>query len=336
MRIGLSYDLKDTVPLGGQAQPEDALEEYDSLETVEAISVAIEAEGHSVIKLGGGIEFITNILRHKLNFVFNIAEGVGNYISREAQVPSILEMLQIPYSGSDPKCLAICLDKPMTKKLVAASGIPTPKWQIISSVEKLNEISWDSFIFPTFVKPTHEGSSKGIRLNSRVEKPAQLAESARAILEQYQQPALVEEYIDGNEITVGIVGNSPPTLLGPMRILPREKRGGFVYSLEVKRDWENLVEYECPARLEANVLQKIAEFSLTIFEILSCRDYARLDFRVSPEGTPYFLEINPLPGLNPKSGDLPIMATKMGWSYQALISTILHAALGRYLLCNSR
>ena len=332
MKIGLSYDLKETVPLA-QACPEDALEEYDSLETVGAIGAAIETEGHSVIRLGGSMEFLNKILREKVDFVFNIAEGVGNYISREAQVPSVLEMLGIPYSGSDPQCLAICLDKPLTKMVAAASGIPTPKWQVITDAKKLSEISWNGFPFPAFIKPAHEGSSKGIRLNSRVEIPGQLVESVEVLLERYGQPVMVEEYIEGDEVTVGLVGNSPPVVLGPMRILPRSKEAYFVYSLEVKRDWENLVDYECPAQLKARVLRRIAELSIRIFEVLGCRDFARLDFRVSSKGIPYFLEINPLPGLNPKSGDLPIMASKMGWTYQTLISAILGTALNRYPQC---
>jgi D-alanine-D-alanine ligase len=150
------------------------------------------------------------------------------------------------------------------------------------------------------------------------------------LLEQYQQPIMVEEFISGDEVTVGIVGNSPPKLVGMMRILPKKRDRFFVYSLEVKRDWQNQVEYECPAQLEAKVLKKLADFSLKAFETLGCRDFARMDFRISPEGTPHFLEINPLPGLNPKSGDLPIMAGKMGWTYEALISAILNAALQRY------
>ncbi len=141
---------------------------------------------------------------------------------------------------------------------------------------------------------------------------------------------MVEEFIDGEEVTVGLVGNSPPKVVGIMRVVPLKKTDYFVYSLEVKRDWESLLTYECPAQLGQGVLQDIADSSLRAFEALGCRDFARMDFRISPEGTPYFLEVNPLPGLNPKSGDLPIMAGKMGWTYEALISAVLNAALQRY------
>jgi D-alanine-D-alanine ligase len=335
MKIGLSYDLKKSVS-SDQGQPEDALEEYDSLETVEAIAMALEAEGHSVVRLGGGKEFLLSILLESVDLVFNIAEGLGNHRSREAQVPSILEMLNIPYSGSDPQCLAVCLDKPLTKKVVAASGICTPRWQVITSCGELREIAWNDFSFPAFVKPAHEGSSKGVRLSSRVENMEQMTEAVTVLLERYQQPVMVEEFIAGDEVTVGIVGNCPPKVVGIMRVLPKKGGTYFVYSIEVKRDWECMVEYECPARLEVGTLQKITGSSLKVFQVLGCRDFARLDFRLNCEGVPYFLEINPLPGLNPKSGDLPIMAIKMGLTYQALISAILHSALERYPQCVRR
>jgi len=330
MKIGLSYDLKEEVTLN-KDYPEDALEEYDSLETVDSIKAAIESMGHSVVKLSGGKRFLSNIIESNVDFVFNIAEGRGNYRSREAQIPAVLEMLDIPYSGSDPQCLAVCLDKPVTKQLVQAAGVRTPKWQVISNRQEMEAVCQDSFPLPAFVKPAFEGSSKGVRLGCRVEGSEQMAEVTTALLEQYKQPVMVEEFISGDEVTVGMIGNNPPEIVGMMRILPKKKDKFFVYSLEVKRDWQNLVEYECPAQLESRVLKKLADFSLKAFEVLECRDFARMDFRLDHKGTPYFLEINPLPGLNPKSSDLPIMVYKMGWNYQRLISSVLNAALERYL-----
>jgi len=332
VKIGLSYDLKQVVS-PEQDQPEDALEEYDSQETVEAITKAIKVQGHSVVRLGGGRKFIVNILLEDIDLVFNIAEGLGNHRSREAQVPSILEMLDIHYSGSDPQCLAICLDKPLSKKLVALAGVCTPRWHVINSEKDLHQIDWDDFPFPAFIKPAHEGSSKGIRLSSRVDNMKKMTEVATVLLERYQQPVMVEEFIAGSEVTVGVVGNHPPKVLGIMRILHKKSGDYFVYSLEVKREWESLVDYECPAQMEGSILQDITDSSLMVFEALGCRDIARIDFRLNSNGKPYFLEINPLPGLNPHSGDLPIMASKMGWTYEALISAILTAALERYPQC---
>jgi D-alanine-D-alanine ligase len=329
MRIGLSYDLKDKVP-EPQGKPEDALEEYDSLETVDAIAKAIEAQHHSVVKLGGGREFLNNVMGQRVDLVFNIAEGLGNHRSREAQVPSVLEMLGVPYSGSDPLCLAVSLEKPLAKRLVSFSGVATPRWQVVGDTRQLKEVEWGQFPLPAFAKPAHEGSSKGIRITSRLESSQQIVEAVTGLLEYYQQPVMVEEFISGEEVTVGVIGNSPPKVVGIMRVVPRKKTDYFVYSLEVKRDWESLLTYECPALLGKGVLQDIADSSLKAYEALGCRDFARMDFRIGPDGTPYFLEINPLPGLNPKSGDLPIMAGKMGWTYEALISAVLNAALQRY------
>jgi D-alanine-D-alanine ligase len=332
MKIGLAYDLKESV-ISTSGCPEDALEEYDSPETVKALAAALETLGHSVVKLGGGREFIANILQNNVDFVFNISEGLGNQRSREAQIPAILEMLDIPYSGSDPQCLAICLDKALTKRLVTTAGIRTPEWQLVKDHNQLKAIPFDNLPLPAFVKPAYEGSSKGIRLGSRAETETQITETAAELLEQYRQPVIVEEFIAGDEVTVGIVGNSPAKVLGIMRVVAKKKRPHFIYSLEVKREWEQLVDYECPASLESNVLDEITVSSLKAFNVLGCRDFARLDFKLSPEGMPYFLEINPLAGLNPKSSDLSIMAYKLGWTYQAIISAILNAALQRYPQC---
>ena len=143
---------------------------------------------------------------------------------------------------------------------------------------------------------------------------------------------MVEEFISGDEVTVGIIGNTPPRVIGIMRILPRNKEGRFVYSLEVKRDYLNLVDYESPPKLADEIKERIALASLKVFQVLGCRDFARIDFRVSPDGVPYFLEINPLPGLGSYS-DLIIMAQKMGWTHQGLIQAVLEAALKRYSPC---
>jgi D-alanine-D-alanine ligase len=332
MKIGLSYDLKDSVS-AGQGQPEDALEEYDSAETVDALKAAIEAKGYTVVKLGGGREFLKNVLSEKIDFVFNISEGLGSYRSREAQVPSVLEMLDIPYSGADPQCLAVCLDKHLTKKLVSLEGIPTPRWRVIDRVN-VGELDWAGLPYPAFVKPVWEGSSKGIRLNSLIRDPQQMQDLVTRLLKQYCQPVMIEEFIAGEEVTVGVVGNNPPGLAGIMRVVPRRKEGDFIYSLEVKRDYENLVDYECPARLDKNILKNIEKYALKAFQILECRDFSRVDFRISADGTPYFLEINPLAGLNPRSSDLIIMARLTGLTYNSLIGSILEAGLERYSLCH--
>jgi D-alanine-D-alanine ligase len=332
MKIGLAFDLKDSI-ITEQNCPEDILEEYDAPETIERIASVLENNGHEVYRLGGGRHFIENILSTHVDFVFNISEGLGAYRSREAQVPSILEMLNIPYAGSDPLCLAVSLDKPLTKKIASLSGIITPRWRVINENKDIYTNNWNEFPFPAFIKPAHEGSSKGIRLISRVNNEAELIKLAPELFRNYRQPVLVEEFIEGDEVTVGIIGNSPPAILGIMRVLPRQKTTDFIYSLEIKRDWENLVDYECPAQLKDDTLKKIEAFSLRIFKELDCHDFARIDFKLNREGEPYFLEINPLAGLNPKSSDLPIMAGKQGRKYDDLIVDILNTALERWNQC---
>ncbi len=335
MKIGLAYDLKDAI-ISTSHSPKDALEEYDSPETVEALTSAIESLGHSVTRLGGGKEFISKILEENIDFVFNISEGLGNYRSREAQVPAVLEMLGIPYSGSDPQCLAVCLDKPLTKTLVSSVGIRTPRWYVVKDKSQLKDISSTDLPLPAFIKPAYEGSSKGIRLGSKVETTTQAGELVSELLARYHQPVMIEEFIGGDEVTVGVLGNNPSAVLGIMRVLPKQKNAHFIYSLEIKRDWEQLVDYECPARLATATSEEIADLSLKVFHRLGCRDFARLDFKLDAKGVPYFLEANPLAGLNPKSSDLPIMSYKLGWTYPALIAAILNTALQRYPHCVRR
>ncbi len=332
MRIGLSYDLKEAITSGRDNLPEDAFEEYDHPATINYIASAIEHAGNEVVRLGGGRQFIENILREKTDMVFNISEGRGTFRSREAQVPSILEMLDIPYTGADPECLAVCLDKPLTKQLVTLAGLATPPWIVIKNREELHSVKWDKVAFPLIVKPAFEGSSKGVRLNSVVRNKEQAIEVTGKTLDLYRQPVMLEGFVQGDEVTVGIVGNSPPRIVGIMRILPKKQTEHFVYSLEVKRDWQNMVEYECPARLDKSILERIAADSIKAFTMLECRDFTRIDFRIGADGTPYFIEINPLPGLGDYS-DLIIMAIKMGWSHESVIQAVLEAALERYRLC---
>jgi len=330
MRIGLSYDLKEAV--AQRPAIDDALEEYDSPETVEIIGRALESRGHTVIRLGGGVALLDSLRREKPDIVFNIAEGRGNYRSREAQVPSLLEMLDIPYTGSDPATLAVCLDKPLTKKLVAAEGICTPRWRVIADEDELGRGPWDGLPFPAIVKPACEGSSKGIRLTSLAKDARQAEKEVRRVLESYRQPVMIEEFIGGDEVTVGIIGNTPPKLVGMMSILPKKRVEHFVYSVEVKRDYVNLVDYESPPSLPPATLAGLEAASIKAFEALGCRDFARVDFRIGGDGTPYFIEINPLPGLGTYS-DLVIMAIKMGWTHGGLITAVLDAALERYQRC---
>ena len=328
MKIGLAYDLKDEV--SSQCKTDDALEEYDSIETIEGIAGVLQSLGHSTVKLGGGRQFLHNISNTTVDFVFNISEGRGTFRSRDAQVPSILELLDIPYTGADPQCLAICLDKPLVKRIVKSYGIITPKWQIVESIESIRNIAWKDMSYPLILKPAYEGSSKGIRFTSIVNNKEETIKILHELLLAYQQPIMLEEYIEGDEITVGVIGNAPAEIVGVMRVLPKKKYTHFVYSLEVKRDWVNTVEYEVPAKLDEKIMNTLINDSLMVYKLLECRDFGRIDFRIDKKGVPYFIEINPLAGLNPRSSDLPIMARKMNIDYEKLVAAIFNAALRRY------
>lgn len=332
MHIGLTYDLKTSFDLK-PGLPEDIAEEYDSVETVQLISSSLEALGHTVIHLGGGLEFLSNMCAGTdAELVFNISEGRGNYPSREAQVPSVLEMYNIPYTGSSPQCLSICLDKPLTKHILKASGIVTPHWLVVSDKQSADRVSWDNIGFPLVVKPAHEGSSIGIHNCSLAQNVQEAKALCTTSLVGYNQPVMIEQYISGREVTVGIIGSHKPDVLGIMEIKPKHRHEMFMYSIEVKRDYVNQVDYECPANLPKTVLEEIKKTSLKIYSLLGCLDMARLDFRIDKQGQPYFIEINPLPGLGNHS-DLVIMAGFLGISHQSLIQMILSAALERYPQC---
>jgi D-alanine-D-alanine ligase len=351
MRIGITFDLKTNAPptppsqggdchssppfergAGGVA-PDDAQEEFDSPATIEAIAGVLGNLGHDVVKLGDGRGLLERLLADPPDFVFNFAEGQGISRSREARVPAVLEMLGIPYSGSDPLTLAVTLDKPVAKQVMKpCDELYSVPWDIVIPPDRdpLECLKPMGFPFPAIVKPAWEGSSKGIRNKCVLESADGLPAIVREMRRHYQQPILLEEYISGDELTVGVIGNDRPTVIGVMRVVPVTPTERFVYGLEVKRDFRRQVRYECPPPYSAHCLGRIEEAALEVFRKLGCRDVARIDFRLEQERGLFFLEANPLPGLHPEDSDLVILAKGMGWSYERLISTILEAALRRH------
>jgi len=329
VRIGIAFDLKDDAP-PAPGLPDDWQEEFDSPETVAAIAAAIRANGHEVVELGDGRPLVEKLLADPPDLVFNIAEGRGVSRSREARVPAVCEMLDVPCTGSDPLTLAAALDKDVARRLVASVHVKVPIGATFRSDEDLDEFTSRSYLpcGPMIVKPAWEGSSKGIRGKCVVETPEEAVTAISALHRDHRQPALVEEYVAGDELTVGVVGNDPPRVLGVMRVLPLRAEKHFIYSLEVKRDWKDRVRYECPARLPPGRLQAVEEAALKAYEALGCRDIARIDFRLR-DGDPYFIEANPLPGLNPETGDISLLARFMGVDHTALVGMILDAALAR-------
>ncbi|MER3447986.1 MAG: D-alanine--D-alanine ligase [Candidatus Dadabacteria bacterium] len=338
MRVGIAFDLRFTENsysgspshiLEGNLDPllpEDAFEEMDSIETVEAIESILHRAGHETLRLGSGKGFVVSVLENPVDIVFNIAEGWGTR-SREAHVPSVLEMLGIPYTGSDPLTLALTLDKGMAKRVVMSAGVLTPRFMILKSLEDFNS----DLSFPLILKPAWEGSSIGIRRNSKVENIKEFVEKFEWLIDSYREPCLVEEFIQGEEVTVGVMGNESPRVIGMMMIQPRNGSfRDFIYSLEVKRNWREEVNYICPPPISGPTLNELRRSALAAYEALTCRDVARLDFRIGKDGMPYFLEANPLPGLNPETGDLPIMVQKEGMPYEELILSILNHAIRRH------
>lgn len=333
MRIGITYNLKRDPP-PQRENFDDQDEEFDLPETIEAIQNVLKIEGFEVFPLGGDLKVIDQIKELQIDFVFNIAEGFGGR-SREAHIPSLLEMIKIPYSGSDPLGLAVTLEKGITKRIAASLAIPTPSFWVLEGMEDLSKVPQH---FPSFVKPLWQGSSKGIRRTSRVENSEDLEREVERLFENYAgDGVMVEEYVEGREFTVGVVGNKSPEVIGIMEIAFRDPRQkDFCYSLEVKRNWKDEVEYHVPPRLDRRVEAAICKSAVQLFRTLKLRDVARFDFRMDPKGLFYFLEVNPLPGLSPESGDLVILAQKKGWSYRDLILKITQSAFSRYPELNAK
>ena len=331
MRIGITCNLKNDFPIPPDSVlPDDLAEEFDDPITIEAIKDVLAGEGHEVYIFKGDASAADQIKQLQIQFVFNIAEGVSGP-SREAQIPALLELLGIPYTGSNPLALTLALDKALAKQTAISLSVPTPEFWVLYDVRAIKQIP---DCFPLFVKPLWEGSSKGIRFSSRVTSREELGREVNRIFQNYPATTvLVEEYVPGRELTVGVLGNENPEILGVMEIAFRDKtKKDFCYSLEVKRDWRNLVDYHVPAALDSKIEAGIKDASLRLFKALHLRDVARFDFRLDSNGIFYFLEVNSLPGLSPESGDLVILAAKSGWSYPKLILAIFHAALSRYPL----
>lgn len=326
LRVGFTYNVKRVKPTVDASDDREA--EYDSPATLQAIREAIASWGHEVIDLEANQELPSVLASTPLDIVFNIAEGFKGR-NRESQVPAMLELLDIPYTGSDPATLSIALDKALAKKIVRQAGIHTPTFQLmLTGKERLNK---EFTTFPLMVKPVAEGSSKGVVSKSVCHSEAELREVVREIVGKYQQPALIEEYIGGREFTVGLLGERRPRVLPPMEIvfLDQEEKTP-VYSFQHKLDWTDRIRYDAPAKLEPALLEKLRAAARGSFMALGCRDVARIDFRMDDKGRIYFIECNPLPGLTPGWSDLVLIAQGAGMDYRTLIGEIMAPAIRRY------
>ncbi|MGC8972379.1 MAG: D-alanine--D-alanine ligase family protein [bacterium] len=329
MKVALAFNKKPEEITIEDDEPPDRYAEFDPPRTIEAITKALISLGHKVFPLEADEFFVERLKETSPDIVFNIAEGIRGE-SRESHVPAILEWLGIPYTGSGPLTMAITLDKPITKRILISEGIPTPNYVVISNPKETQNIT--GLKFPMIVKPSHEGSSMGLDSKSIVYSIKELDEQVEKIITLYHQPALVEEFIEGRELTIGILGNNPPEVL-PIKELdfssiPNEL-GKFASGV-IKAKYWYLVKHYCPAPLSDGLYRKIHDISLKVYKVFKCRDLARIDVRVSKDEIPYVLEINPLPDLDPKEGNFPDMARVRGIVYEELIASILRAGILRY------
>lgn len=335
LTVGFVYNLKRKDPI-----KQDAYLEWDDQSTIEAIKRVLQ-ENCNVIPIEFNSSFLENLGRYKrdIDILFNIAEGLkGSW--REAIVPIIAEELGIPYTGSDPSTMVLCLDKSRTKEVLAFHKIKFPSFKVFSEVPELISKDIAPLEFPLVVKPLWEGSSKGIRNSSLVMGIKDCQNEVARIILDYEQPALVEEFIPGREFTVGILGNgedlrSMPIVELNFSSLP--PGASPIYSYEAKWVWDipekPLDIFHCPARLNPRLEEKIKEVAVGAYRALGCRDWARIDMRLDKEENPYILELNPIPGILPEprsNSCLPKGAYALGWDYSRLINTVLEIAWERY------
>jgi D-alanine-D-alanine ligase len=325
LRIGLCYDLKSDYLAAGFA-PHDVME-FDEEDTIAGIAGALAGLGHSVDRVGRGTELARRLAAgERWDLVFNFAEGVSGR-SREAQVPALCEMFDQPYTFSDPLTCAMTLDKPLAKRVVRDSGLPTPPFEVVETAEQAEGVTLE---LPLFVKPAAEGSSKGVTERSRVSHRGELREACSELIRLFRQPVLVERYLPGREMTVGIVGNGDEArVVGVMEVVFKDGMDSDYTALN-KAEYLDRTEYRL---LDGEpVARRAREVALGAYRALACRDAARVDLRCDGDGEPCFLEVNPLPGLNPVTSDLPILSGLAGITYAELLGSIVEASGRRWEL----
>ena len=346
-RVALLANLKVNAPKF-EGMAEDQWDDLDSEKTINALMEAMRAGGNVCEFFEGDVSLFETLPKFNPDICFNICEGhFGD--SREAQVPAILEMMRIRYTGSKVLTLALALDKSMTKRVLNYHDLPTPNFQ---SFERVDEPLSKDMRFPLFVKPSREGTGMGVSAKSIVHNEEELREQLNYILQRYQQSALVEHYIEGREVTVGLVGN----LIGPVaRRLPENEsaprvQAGLrffppmevdltpfedtdtVYSNRLKVEMADKLNYLCPAPLDDDMVDELNWLTAAVFRVTGALDGSRVDFRLDANDNlkPYILEINPLPGLSPGISDLVIEAAAEGVGHAHLVNMILEAAFERY------
>jgi D-alanine-D-alanine ligase-like ATP-grasp enzyme len=342
MNIALVYNLFREHMLAGHEL--DVIAEYDSEETIETLSAAIASGGHRVLRIEADLDVWENLKRCRsdIDLVFNVAEGADTE-SRESLVPLMCETLSIPYTGSGPLTLALCLDKPRTKQVLLSQGILTPAFEIVRTGA---EPRCSGLPFPCIVKLAAEGSSMGIDEHSVVADDGALCEQVRRLQQRYPgKVLLIEQFIDGREFTVPVIGNDAPLVLPVIEVVFDELRAGMprivffrpdeqyasVRDLmqATRRDREMRRHHHravCPAELDEPLASRIRCLALEVYGATGCRDWCRMEFRLSRDGQLYVLEVNPIAGIDPDY-HFPVSARAMGIGYAELVNRIIdHAA----------
>lgn len=327
MRIALTYDLRSDYVAAGYSEEQTA--EFDSEATLEGLEEALGSFGHVTERVGRLSALIGRLGAEGgglgADLVFNIAEGIRG-IGREAAIPAVLDAYGAPYTFSDPMVMALTLHKGMTKRIVRDLGLSTAGFAVVEREGDADEIDLP---FPLFIKPVAEGTSKGISTRSRVMNQRELQEGCARLLAEFQQPVLVETYLPGREFTIGVVGTGPAArALGTMEVKLAPDVEDGIYTHEVKERWEGRVWYSIP---NAAISAEAEGLALAAWRGLGCRDGGRVDVRADASGRLQFLEVNPLPGLNPVSSDLPILCGLRGIEYRQLVGWIVESASERVL-----
>ncbi len=314
--------------------PLDLLAECDSDETIAAIQHSLQ-ERHQVFLIESDEKAYARLKRLRPHLVFNVAERVVGP-NRESHIPTICEILGIPYTGSDPMTLGICLDKSRAKEVLSYYRIPNPPFWI---VEPDAEIP-GTIKLPAIIKPLYEGSSKGIKDNSVVRTPRELCQRVHEVTSLYREPVIVERFIGGREFTVGVLGAAPDIEILPIVEIDHSqlpKGATPIYSYEAKWIWDRpenpLKIFHCPADLPIELKLRIEHVIARTCSVLRVKDWCRIDVRLDDAGTPNILEVNPLPGVLPNPEDnscMPKAARTAGYTYSGLIHRVVDEACKRY------
>jgi D-alanine-D-alanine ligase len=318
----------------------DEFAEWDSPSTIAAVAAALRKFGE-VVHLEATDDFPQRLRETRPDIVFNIAEGLRGP-NREAHVPAFCEFYGIPYSGSDPFTLALCLDKARTKEILRSHGVPTADWWLVSTPADLAALASRPLPLPLFAKPVHEGSSKGITERNFVASRESLEPVVLELLERYDQPVIIEAFLPGAEFTCGVLGNGSTARVLPIVGMNFDSlpAGALpIYGFEAKWLWDRPEEpldiFSCPADVPEPLRAEIERVTLQAYQALGCRDWSRIDVRLDADGRANIVEVNPLPGILPDPAEnscLPKAARAAGLDYDDLIGACLRAAADRYQL----